>query len=76
MGYRVRSLYFDKPENGDYNDKIIGTETRRKIRLRIYPPKYSSAMLEIKQKHGNHQKKRSAAVSAPEAEELCKGFTG
>lgn len=72
-GYRVRSLYFDKPGNGDYNDKIDGIETRRKIRLRIYPPEWSSAMLEIKQKQGDYQKKRSVAISASEAKELCMG---
>lgn len=72
-GYRVRSLYFDKTGDGDYNDKINGTEIRRKIRLRVYPPEFNLAMLEIKQKQGDYQKKRSVAITAAEARELCKG---
>lgn len=72
-GYRVRSLYFDKPEEGDYNDKINGIEIRRKIRLRIYPPEFNFAMLEVKQKQGDYQKKRSVVITAAQANELCKG---
>ena len=33
-GYRIRSLYFDTPEEKDFFEKEEGVETRRKIRLR------------------------------------------
>ncbi|MCD7722323.1 MAG: polyphosphate polymerase domain-containing protein [Clostridiales bacterium] len=57
--YSIRSLYFDTPFDDDYNDKIDGLEQRRKIRLRSYAPNSDFAMLEIKQKEGNKQLKRS-----------------
>ena len=38
QGYRIRSLYFDTLNEGDFYDKVEGMELRRKIRLRIYDP--------------------------------------
>lgn len=73
QGYRIRSLYFDTLEDGDYNDKIDGLELRRKIRLRIYDPEGDFAMLEMKQKEGAYQKKRSLRLSRQDAEELTRG---
>ena len=73
QGYRIRSLYFDTLEDGDYNDKIDGLELRRKIRLRIYDPEGDFAMLEMKQKEGPYQRKRSLRVTREEAERLCRG---
>ncbi len=70
LGYRIRSLYFDTPHDDDYNDKIDGLELRRKIRLRIYDPKADFAMLEMKQKQGSVQKKRSLRVSREDALQL------
>ncbi|MGN0614253.1 MAG: polyphosphate polymerase domain-containing protein [Porcipelethomonas sp.] len=72
-GYSVRSLYFDRFGDGDYYDKTDGIETRRKIRLRVYPPEFGCAVLEMKQKQGNNQKKRSLAITPVEADELCRG---
>ena len=60
-GYCVRSLYFDTLRDTDYEEKLDGLELRRKIRLRIYAPGDSFAMLEMKQKQGSRQKK---AISA------------
>lgn len=45
----------------------------RKIRLRIYDPAADFAMLEMKQKEGSYQKKRSLRVSREDAIELTKG---
>ncbi len=67
LGYPIRSLYFDTPYDDDYNDKLEGLELRRKIRLRIYDPKADFAMLEMKQKQGSLQKKRSLRISRDEA---------
>ena len=72
-GYKVRSLYFDTINDKDYEEKEFGIELRRKIRLRIYDPSNDTAKLEMKQKQGNMQKKRSLTVSKDDAIELTKG---
>lgn len=71
-GYMVRSLYFDTPFDGDFFEKQAGTEIRRKIRLRIYDPSQSFAMLEMKQKQGTQQLKRSLRVSREDAEKIIR----
>ncbi len=72
-GYMIRSLYFDTLYDGDYFDKLAGTETRRKIRLRCYDPLSDFAMLEIKQKQGSNQLKRSLRLTRPDAQRLTRG---
>lgn len=72
-GYRVRSLYFDTPYDGDYYDKVDGLESRRKLRLRIYGDDDSTIKLELKEKQGSLQRKRSLTVSKEEARLLCAG---
>ena len=72
-GYRIRSLYFDTINEGDYIDKEDGLELRRKIRLRNYDPTADYAMLEMKQKEGAYQKKRSLRVTREDGLELVKG---
>lgn len=73
LGYRIRSLYFDTLYEGDYEDKLDGLELRRKIRLRLYDPQADFAMLEMKQKEGSNQKKRSLRVSREDAMALIRG---
>ena len=72
-GYRIRSLYFDTIDEGDYMEKIEGIELRRKIRLRIYDPAGDFAMLERKQKQGAYQKKRSLRVARADACQIAAG---
>lgn len=72
-GYPVRSLYFDTLDNRDFQDKEDGVEMRRKIRLRTYTPDSPFAMLEMKQKQGANQKKRSLRVSREDAILLTQG---
>ncbi|MCI9625437.1 MAG: polyphosphate polymerase domain-containing protein [Clostridia bacterium] len=72
-GYVIRSLYFDTIYDRDYFEKISGIETRRKIRLRIYDSNSHFAMLEMKQKQGAYQLKRSLQISREEAIALTKG---
>lgn len=69
-GYTIRSLYFDTPFDEDFFGKQDGLETRRKIRLRCYDPKQDFAMLEMKQKQGTQQLKRSLKVSRADALKL------
>ena len=75
-GYPIRSLYFDSIEDRDYQEKIDGVELRRKIRLRCYGPDSDFGLLEIKQKEGPMQKKRSLRLSREEAVRLTKGDYG
>lgn len=72
-GYIVRSLYFDTAYDGDYFEKLDGVELRRKIRLRVYDPAADFAMLEMKQKQGSNQMKRSLRVRRADAIELTRG---
>lgn len=73
LGYPVRSLYFDTIYDKDYFEKLDGVEIRRKIRLRCYKPDGEFAMLEIKQKQGDQQLKRSLRVEREAAIRLTRG---
>lgn len=72
-GYIVRSLYFDTEYDDDFYDKASGLETRKKVRLRIYDPRNSFASLEMKQKQGLQQRKRSLRMSREDAQKLIEG---
>lgn len=72
-GYRIRSLYFDTVYDRDYFEKQAGVELRRKIRLRCYDPRADYAMLEMKQKQGANQLKRSLRVTREDAICLTRG---
>lgn len=72
-GYIVRSLYFDTIDDTDYTEKEDGYEYRKKIRLRIYSPNEKSAKLEMKEKSGDNQRKRSLTVSKENAMALIAG---
>ena len=71
-GYMIRSLYFDTIDDKDYHDKEDGAYNRRKIRLRIYDVNDDFAFLEMKQKTGDNQEKRSLKISKEDALKLCK----
>ena len=72
-GYLVRSLYFDTTKNRDYREKEDGLELRRKIRLRIYTPQAAEAFLEMKQKQGGSQRKRSLKIGREQARRIASG---
>lgn len=72
-GYLIRSLYFDTLRDGDYFEKLDGVELRRKLRLRIYAPSDRFAHLEMKQKQGEYQRKRSLRLTRPDAQALARG---
>ena len=74
-GYSVRSLYFDTPADSDFWDKVDGIDCRQKIRLRIYGES-GPVKLELKQKSGGFQRKRSIPVSREEAAALMAGNWG
>ncbi len=72
-GYRIRSLYYDTLNDDDFFDKVDGMELRKKIRLRCYDPEGATAVLEMKQKEGSFQKKRSLTLSREDAKRLIAG---
>lgn len=75
-GYRVRSLYFDTPFDTDYEDKAGGYHERRKIRLRIYGPEDETVKLELKEKRGSAQRKRSLLLNREEGGQMIHGQYG
>jgi len=75
-GYLVRSLYFDTLNDRDFEDKVDGYDNRQKIRLRIYDTEAAEAKLELKEKMGSAQRKRSLTVSRREAEQMMQGNYG
>lgn len=72
-GYLIRSLYFDTFDDTDYEEKLAGVETRRKVRLRCYGSNDNRAKLELKQKQGDLQLKRSLSLSRSDAQALAAG---
>lgn len=74
--YRVKSLYFDSYANRDYFEKLGGFEVRKKVRLRIYDENDRTVKLELKEKYGESQQKRSLILSRSEAESVMRGDYG
>ncbi|MDS0525436.1 polyphosphate polymerase domain-containing protein [Clostridium sp. SHJSY1] len=72
-GYLVRSLYFDTPFDHDYYEKEDGLDNRKKIRIRVYSSKAKTAKLEMKEKFGNDQRKRSLTISQEQALDMING---
>lgn len=72
-GYLIRSLYFDTEYDDDLFDKAFGMEVRKKLRLRLYDPTGDFAVLEMKQKQGVQQCKRSLRLSREDAQRLIAG---
>lgn len=62
-GYIVRSLYFDTIFDNDYMDKEDGIEYRKKLRLRTYDLDSNILKLELKEKKGEMQLKRSLIIN-------------
>jgi hypothetical protein len=66
-GYWIRSLYFDTPDDKEYQEKINGNETRKKIRLRLYDVNQERIKLEIKNRYNVYMLKETTTVSRDEA---------
>ena len=74
--YSVRSLYFDSLYNEDYFDVLKGAETRKKIRIRVYPPQGRVIKLEYKFKQGTNHKKTSIFLTRKQARQMLAGDYG
>lgn len=72
-GYLVRSLYFDSLFDSDFEDKVNGYDNRQKVRLRLYDFNSGKAKLELKEKSGITQRKRSLLLNREEAERMIQG---
>lgn len=75
-GYLVRSLYFDTLWDSDFEEKVDGYDSRQKIRLRVYDLNSGTAKLELKEKTGFAQRKRSLILSRQETEQMMNGEYG
>ena len=72
--YRVRSLYFDSPDDECLFQKQSGMLHRKKIRLRTYGDLSSDTVkFEIKHKHGQLVNKESAVVPTEIAQQISNG---
>ena len=73
--YAISNLYYDSVELHMLYSKVIGSNYRRKLRVRVYggvdsaPP--AMAMAEIKQRLGRTTQKRRVMVPLDEALRLC-----
>lgn len=70
--YRVRSLYFDTPDDKVLREKLNGVSRREKFRIRYYNGDTSVIHLEKKSKLGGLGNKQSAPVSVPEVSALLR----
>lgn len=71
--YFIRSLYFDDQWDNSYEEKLAGTDARRKYRIRIYNMEDSLIRLECKRKEGQYINKTSARLSREETDLLLNG---
>ncbi|MCX0356138.1 polyphosphate polymerase domain-containing protein [Clostridium perfringens] len=69
-GYKTRSVYFDSIDNEDYTEKLIKTEKRKRVRLRIYNETDKVAKFEIKRKYLERELKESITISKEDAIKL------
>ncbi|HPD88573.1 MAG TPA: polyphosphate polymerase domain-containing protein [Oscillospiraceae bacterium] len=69
-GYLIRSLYYDTPDNRCCTEKEDGICCRDKIRLRVYPPEFGFAKMEIKHRDGDARSKCSLPMTRAQAEAM------
>jgi hypothetical protein len=71
--YRIRSLYFDTPEDKALREKIDGVNMREKFRIRFYNGDTSFIVLEKKSKRNGLCAKESCSLTAEEAQRIARG---
>jgi hypothetical protein len=71
--YRVRSLYFDTPNDRALREKISGTDRREKFRIRRYPGGPERVSLEKKIKVKGLCAKKSEILTPDECERIIRG---
>lgn len=73
--YRIRSLYFDTPDDRALREKLDGVNEREKFRVRLYDNDPSVIHLERKYKRGGLGYKQTAPLTAQQARALARGET-
>lgn len=71
--YRIRSLYFDNPDDKALREKLDGVNIREKYRIRLYNNDPSTIRLERKCKHGGLGVKTSADLTQEQAQAIVDG---
>ena len=71
--YTIRSLYFDDIWQSAYEEKMAGTSSRKKYRIRIYNNSDEVIHLERKRKEGQYIQKTSAKLTKEETKRLIAG---
>jgi hypothetical protein len=71
--YRVRSLYFDTPDDKALREKTNGVDRREKFRVRRYLDDDAWLSLEKKTKQNSLSGKQSARLTRDELERLLRG---
>ena len=66
--YRIRSVYFDSPDDTCLNDNISGIGSRSKYRFRVYDCNDKVIKAEIKSKYYDTTHKESAGISKEQFE--------
>ncbi len=74
--YKLRSVYFDNPEDKALREKLDGTDRREKFRLRWYNNDTSYLVLEKKSKEHGLCGKTGCRLTREEADRLFHGDTG
>ena len=69
-GYTIRSLYFDDYFYNSYDEKMAGTFSRKKYRIRIYNYSDKVIKLECKEKQGSYIHKEAASLTREETERI------
>ena len=72
-GYKITSLYFDTPDDQDFNQKLNGVIYREKYRIRIYDKTLSYGKFEIKRKRNQTIEKYSLDLDYDEIEKIISG---
>lgn len=71
--YRIRSLYFDSPQDSCYYENEGGSDLRDKYRIRIYNADPTHIALEKKSKIRGMTRKRSASLTVEQCRSLMEG---
>lgn len=71
--YMIRSLYFDDMWDTAYEEKMGGSDTREKYRIRVYNCEDTLIKLECKKKKGQYIHKEAAALSRKETDAIIGG---
>lgn len=74
--YKIRSLYFETPDDKALREKLNGIDRREKFRIRYYNNDTSFIKLEKKTKINGLGNKQSAGLTKEECEKLIEGDTG